>query len=129
MTTSIIDKYLNIPFKEGGEDFDGVYCYGLCQLFCRTEFGIILPEINKVSEVVDPIERPEKYCFVSFSEPKCEIETHVGIMINDIQFVHISNNLKRATPFPVLDKITDRLWRGRFKKFYRIKKDVKINRI
>lgn len=129
MNQSITDKYLSIPFKEGGKDFNGVYCYGLCQLFYRIEMGIILPEINKVWEISETIKKPEKYCVIAFSEIGSEIEDHVGIMLDDHRFLHISNNQKRSAPFPVIQKLTDRLWKLRAKNFYRIKKNAKVDHI
>lgn len=122
MEQNITNKYLNIPFKENGKDFDGVYCFGLCQLFYKTEIGIDLPEINHMHKICEPIDKPDKFCFVTFSEPGSEFETHLGIMIDDIQFLHISNNKKRSISFPVIEKITDRLWKMRFKGFYRLKR-------
>lgn len=129
MDKNITDKYLGIPFKADGRDFDGVYCYGLCQLIYETEFGIILPEINKIGDLCEKIDHPEKFCFVTFSEPGSQMETHLGLMINDHQFIHISDNVKRSVPFPVLENINDRLWKMRRKGFYRLKKDAELNRI
>lgn len=129
MTQSIIDKYLGIPFKENGKDFDGVYCYGLCQLFKRIEEGLILPEINELQKLCERIEIPEKHCFVTFTDLGGKVQEHIGIMLDEVRFLHISNNLRKSMPHPVIEKITDRLWKLRFYGFYRIKKNAEIDHI
>lgn len=37
-------KYMNIPFKHLGRDFNGVDCYGLMLLYAKEEFGIELKD-------------------------------------------------------------------------------------
>lgn len=38
------DKYINLPYREFGRDFDGVDCYGLITLIYNNELGIIIPD-------------------------------------------------------------------------------------
>jgi len=129
MADAITDKYLGIPFKEDGKDFDGVYCYGLVQLFKKVEAGLILPEINELQKLCEKIVTPEKHCFVTFTDIKGNVQDHIGIMLDDIRFFHISNNTRRSVPHPVIEKMTDHLWKKRFHGFYRIKKNALIDRI
>jgi len=134
MDQPITDKYLSIPFKKDGRDFDGVYCYGLCQLFFKTEKKILLPDNplpKYLKKMCERIEHPEKHCIVTFKELKGEVQTHIGIMLDDVRFLHISDNLKRNTPFPVIEKITSGSppWKWRVYGFFRIKKDVEPDRI
>lgn len=42
----IVRKYVGIPFRDHGEDFDGCDCYGLVCLLYRTEFGLTLPHVG-----------------------------------------------------------------------------------
>ena len=129
MAESIIDKYLNIPFREDGKDFDGVYCYGLCQLFYKIEKNIVLPETFELQKLCERIQAPEKHCFVTFTDLCSKGQSHIGIMIDDIRFLHISNNLKRSIPFPVIEKMTNRIWKMRLYGYFRIKKNANIDRI
>ena len=37
-------RYVGIPFKWNGYDFDGAFCYGLLWLVLKNEFGINIPK-------------------------------------------------------------------------------------
>jgi len=41
---SRFDKYMAIPFIEGGRDFSGVDCFGLYALIVATELGLPVPD-------------------------------------------------------------------------------------
>lgn len=43
-----INKYIGIPYKQKGYDFDGVDCYGLVWLFLKEEFDILLPRYHDI---------------------------------------------------------------------------------
>ena len=43
-----IRNYLGIPYKTGGEDFDGVDCYTICRLFSKNELGVELPDHSQL---------------------------------------------------------------------------------
>lgn len=43
------DKYIGIPYVEGGADFNGCTCWGLVHLVLKTECGIEVPTYGEVS--------------------------------------------------------------------------------
>lgn len=45
-TNSSIDRYVGLPWRDGGRDFDGVDCYGLVWLWFRHEVGLRLPRFD-----------------------------------------------------------------------------------
>lgn len=40
------DRYVGIPWRFGGRDFDGLDCWGLIWLFYRTELGLEIPSYD-----------------------------------------------------------------------------------
>ncbi len=46
----IIRKYVGIPFKDHGSDFDGCDCYGLVYLLYKEELGLMLPQVGDLYE-------------------------------------------------------------------------------
>ena len=39
-----VEKYIRIPFRSHGRDFDGCDCYGLVRLFLKEELGKEIPD-------------------------------------------------------------------------------------
>lgn len=55
----MIEKYLSIPYKDGGRDLSGCDCYGLVRLILMNERGIELPSFDTVCNIED-FERVKK---------------------------------------------------------------------
>lgn len=60
-------KYIGLPYKDFGTDFDGVYCWGLAQLVYKNELNINLPSYDEISKnLVDMREVPVNTYFEGF---------------------------------------------------------------
>ena len=118
---SVVLKYLNIPFKHCGRSASGVDCYGLVYMFYKNELGIKLPEYHYEAEWMkqgldliqknywehfEHTDRIKKYCIVTFKGLQTKIVSHMGIMIDDISFLHVPHSL-----LVCMDKITNIFWK------------------
>jgi len=125
------DKYLGIPFLHLGRSWDGADCYGLVKLFYKTEFDIVLPEYNYIKDWQDKdfnyiekeiwskfikIEQPQKYCLATFKHMCGKIDGHIGIMLDDISFLHIKRN-----SMAMISKLTNEYCRKSFSAFWEYK--------
>jgi len=102
------DKYINIPFVDGGRDFTGLDCYGLVCLMFKEERKVELPDFlelnyepdwakhgkNHILENIDENwmkvndGRYKRFdCHIFFDEEG--IASHVGIEIGDGKFLHV----------------------------------------
>lgn len=102
------NKYVGIPFKEKGQDWDGCDCWGLVRLFYRTEYGVILTDlttyykdtsdkinIGQAAEIekhnarlTDSPKEGDVILFRFFGYPM-----HVGIYINDQKMLHVMKGI------------------------------------
>jgi len=116
------NKYIGIPYKDGGRDINGLDCWGLVRLVYKNEYGIELPSFNneyiitdreRVNELFNQyregwaIEQNPKEGDVVLLRLLGE-ESHVGVLINDKQFLHV--NYKTPAAVENLDSIR---WRNR----------------
>lgn len=89
-------KYLDAPYKYGGNSNDGIDCSGFTQKIFLNTFSIQLPRSAKeqfaVGEKVDR-EDLEFGDLVFFNTSRRSKPGHVGIYIGDNQFVHSSRKL------------------------------------
>jgi len=128
---SSITKYLGIPFKHSGRTIAGIDCYGLVKLFYANELGIILPDyaydpdwidrgLNFIEERYwqhfEKIDRIQKHCIITFKGLQTKVVSHMGIMIDDISFLHVPPSLLSCT-----DKITNILWKRTIHGFYKFR--------
>jgi len=127
-----IVKYLGIPYKHEGRDFNGIDCYGLFQLFYREEFNAVIPEykydeewrlkdFNYLEEefwqYCEKIEAPERYCIVGFRMLGKPVMCHIGIVLWDLnEFLHIPDEGQVC-----IERISDRIWKRTLFGFYRIR--------
>jgi cell wall-associated NlpC family hydrolase len=100
-----INKYIGIPFKIHGRDFNGLDCYGLVRLFYKEEFGIELPlflgydnTVKSYSEKIDVsrklldvvrIDKPEVGSIGLFRYKG--FLSHVGVYVGNNMLLHILN--------------------------------------
>lgn len=126
-----INRYIGIPFKIHGRDFDGVDCYGLVWLFYKNELGIELPMFlgyeeklesyqNKIEESrpllnVVEVEKPNTADIGLFHYRG--LLSHVGLYIEKNKILHI---LKKT--HSVIIKIDHPTIRGRIEGWYRYEK-------
>lgn len=47
----MFERYLDIPYKDGGRDWDGCDCWGLVRLILAEERGIVLPSFSDVTDL------------------------------------------------------------------------------
>jgi len=94
-------KFVGIPFKDGGRDKNGVDCWGLVKLMYK-ELGIDLPEFYigamqtlKIENALKSNEKnwtklsePEAPCLVLINISCGVWADHVGFYIGDGKFLH-----------------------------------------
>lgn len=108
-TLEALQRYMNIPFKECGMDFNGCDCAGLLYLIYKNELGIELPdwrgmysttqysnglELERIltsmlgdNGIEVPLGSVQPFDVLSIRIGKAEM--HVGIVIDKNRFIHI----------------------------------------
>lgn len=104
----IYDDLLNIPYKEGGRDSNGIDCYGIVLECCKrngTELNNVLENKTSLQEKdlskyrasfnVKEIEMPKAGCVV-----QCVYfdEIHIGFMIDKKTCIHATKQGVRISP-------------------------------
>lgn len=116
------NKYIGIPYKDGGRDIDGLDCWGLVRLVYKNEYGIDLPSFNNEYVITDRERVNELFNqyregWLVEDKPKegdvvllrlLGEESHVGVLINDKQFLHV--NYKTPAAIENLESVR---WRNR----------------
>jgi cell wall-associated NlpC family hydrolase len=110
-----IKKYIGIPFKDCGRDFNGLDCWGLVRLVWKEEKGILMPDMGdeyssafargEVGETakaleagewnIDVTDRPRKPLDVlvfSFGT----LDLHVGLWVADGEMLHVMRGMSTA---------------------------------
>ena len=128
-------KYIGIPFKNLGRDFDGCDCWGLVKLFYTNELGIELPEYyldcDDTCGIAETVEREISYKWVKENSPAWGrvvtfkgllpdtpiMITHVGVAINSDFFLHTTNSGNSC-----LVRTNRGLWASKIEGYYTWKK-------
>ncbi len=133
-------KYINIPYKELGRDWNGVDCYGLVVLIFREEVGLHLPDFTDLlySKERYEIDKKQDHFLNSIGIKWVDIKkeqlrpldvlvfnkindiklsTHVGIYIESNKFIHVQENYPS-----MLGKLDDPYWKGKLYRAIRYKK-------
>lgn len=104
-------KYVGLPYKAGGRNFDGTDCYGIAVLVGKEELGIDLPDFTEllydkdrydIDKKEDHILRNLDICWARVKKPykifdclifnsgkDCTLINHIGIYIGNNKFIHI----------------------------------------
>lgn len=123
------DKYIGIPYKENGRDFDGIDCWGLARLVYKEELGIELPSFAEEYDVGDtreylqeliaqhkegwePVDTPSKGTMVLFKI--LGNESHVGVAVSETHFVHARDGYDSS-----LESFSSAGWKSRIVGYYK----------
>ena len=116
------NKYIGIPYKDGGRETDGLDCWGLVRLVYKNEYGIELPSFKneyiisdrqRVNELFNQyreswtVEENPKEGDVVLLRLLGE-EAHVGVLVNDKQFLHVNHKTPAA-----VENLSSIKWRDR----------------
>lgn len=129
-----IEKYIHIPFKSHGRDFEGCDCYGLVRLFLENEFGIVLPDFWDYMSAEDSkriMELIEENKPLIAGEPKDIPDigdivlykfqgyvSHVAVYVGEGRILHVMRNSNSCCV-----PIDHGRLKGRIAGFYGIKQD------
>lgn len=123
------NKYIDIPYLDGGRDLNGLDCWGLVRLVYVDQFDIELPSFSqeyataKDHERLSEIFAREKEHWAAKEVPEIGdvilfkmlgTETHVGIYIGDSKFLHIREGVNS-----VVESVESRLWKHRLVGYFK----------
>ena len=121
------NKYVGIPWKQGGRSFEGADCWGLLLLFYYNEFKIEINDYDSffydgdLDRIYDSgVEHGEYDNWIKLEKPqpgagilfRClNYPIHVGICVNNRKFLHI----ERSKNSVIVDNWK---WRNRIEGYY-----------
>lgn len=122
-------KYINIPYKEFGRDFNGVDCYGLVALIYKEEKGLVIPDYTELAynKTRYDIKSQEEHILSSMGikwvmsdnikpfdalifnkRSNCKITSHIGLYIGNNKFIHVLEN------FPShIERLSNPIWKSK----------------
>jgi cell wall-associated NlpC family hydrolase len=130
---SEFDRFVGIPYKDKGRDYDGSDCWGLLYLVYRDLLGIEIPtyseaykngsDYEEVARLIESRKRtwkrvedkPKKYDGILIRYGR--YNSHVGVFISRNSFIHVQEG-----GFSVVDDLKSHRWRDRVVGFYRHEK-------
>lgn len=116
-------KYVGIPFKERGQDWDGCDCFGLVRLFYKTEYGVILTDLTTQYQSTSDKENIKKAAEIEKKNARLTntpkegdvilfhfygYPMHVGIYIDNQRMLHVMKGIDA-----VIEKHTKNYWQHR----------------
>jgi len=127
----MFNKYIGIPYKDKGRDFNGCDCWGIVQLIFKYELNIILPsytenyasvaELKEIELLIKdqivnwmPIDKVKPFDIVIMNIMGSPV--HTGLIINKTQMIHTLPGHNS-----VCNKYDDPRWKKRIQGFYRYK--------
>jgi len=123
------NKYIDIPYKDGGRDASGLDCWGLVRLVYADQFDIQLPSLSeqystaKDHQQVSEVLAREKENWTIQNTPEVGdvivfkmlgTETHVGVYIGENKFLHIREGVDS-----VVESVESRLWKNRLVGYFK----------
>lgn len=124
-------RYIGLPFRDHGRDRAGLDCWGLVRLVCAEQFGFALPsfateydratDIKRISRLIARETRAwreiprggEKLGDVAVLRLSGH-PLHVGLVLGDMQMLHIERGIDSA-----IEKYSGPRWADRLYGFYR----------
>ncbi len=132
MSTNL-KKYIGLPFKDGGRDFDGVDCWGLVRLVWKEEYGIIMPDMGdayssafargEVGKTAIMLESGEWNEDVSHLPRRLfdvlvfsfgTLDLHVGLWVADGEMLHVMRGMDT-----VIERCNTNKWQKRLSRILR----------
>jgi len=122
-------KYIGIPFKDHGRDFDGCDCWGLVRLIYQNEYGIFLPRYDTAYTTtkdrisVSNFALREAQNWIEVSDKKegdvilfrvLGLPLHVGLVIDKHYMIHILKGIDSS-----IEKFESPIWKKRILGVYR----------
>ena len=125
-----LEKYVGIPWKINGIDFDGCDCRGIIYLFYKNEYGILLHEFDNIDykgnrDSLKSLVHQEDY-YKNWSEvdnPKLgdvivirnfNIPAHLGLVVSKGRMLHAYTDIPS-----VIESYTSPIWKNKIDGIYR----------
>lgn len=86
------NKYLGIPFKRGGADFNGCDCWGLLRLVFERELNVVLPP-QPWPMPVQWEQVHDGWADFDVCLWTCTTRLHVGVLVGGRNFLHAPHDM------------------------------------
>ena len=122
------NKYIGIPYKDGGRDENGLDCWGLVRLVYKEQYNIDLPSFTshystaKDRELINELISRHKEGWEKTTEPVegsvvlmrvLGTETHVGVYLGNNAMLHI-----REGVHAIIEPVDTTTWKNRIVGYY-----------